>query len=60
MSLNEKKTALNKYFRDNGGFPKGCVTIDATSDSVGNVSVNGTYYGAFDFEKGYFIEKNNF
>lgn len=60
MSMTEKKAALSKFFRANGGFPKGCVTIDATSDPIGNVSVNGTYYGAFDFVEGYFLEKNDF
>ena len=60
MSFEKKKAALIKYFRNNGGFPKGCVTIDSTPGSVGNVSVNGTYYGVFDFNKGYFLEKNDF
>ncbi len=56
MSMTEKKAVLSKYFRSNGGFPKGCVTIDATLDTIGNVSVNGTYYGVFDFAEGHFIE----
>lgn len=60
MSFNEKKAALSKYFRENGGFPKGCVTIDASYSTVGGVSVNGTYYGTFDFAEGYFLEKNDF
>lgn len=60
MSFYEKKAALSKYFRENGGFPKGCVTIDASYSTVEGVSVNGTYYGTFDFAEGYFLEKNDF
>ncbi len=60
MSFEKKKAALIKYFRNNGGFPKGCVTIDASYGTIGDVSVNGTYYGTFDFVKGEFLEKNDF
>lgn len=59
MSMAEKRTALLSYFRKNGGFPKGCVTIDSTLDTVSNVSVDGTFYGVFDFENGCFIETND-
>lgn len=60
MSFEKKKAALIKYFRNNGGFPKGCVTIDASYSTIGDVSVNGTYYSTFDFVKGDFLEKNDF
>lgn len=43
MSFEKKKAALIKYFRNNGGFPKGYVTIDASYGTIGDVSVNGTY-----------------
>lgn len=60
MSFEKKKAALIQYFRNNGGFPKGCVTIDTSYSTIGDVSVNGTYYGTFDFAKGDFLEKNDF
>lgn len=59
MSMAEKKKVLLSYFRKNGGYPKGCVTIDSNTETIGNVSVNGTFYGVFDYEKCCFVEMNN-
>ncbi len=56
MSMAKKRTALMSYFRENGGFPKGCVTIDSNTETIGNVSVNGTFYGVFDYENNCFIK----
>lgn len=59
MSMTKKRTALLDWFRKNGGFPKGCVTIDNNTETIGNVSVNGTFYGVFDYENGCFIDTND-
>lgn len=59
MSMAKKRTALLSWFRENGGFPKGCVTIDSNTETIGNVSVNGTFYGVFDYENNCFIEIND-
>lgn len=56
MSLKTKKYILTEYFRKNGGVPKGAITIDSDENTVGNVSVNGTWYGTFDYEERRFIE----
>ena len=57
MSLNEKRNILAAYFKSHGGIPYGCLTIDSTAATVSNVSLNGTFYGVFDFEKCEFIWK---
>lgn len=59
MSMTEKRTALLSYFRKTGSFPKGCVTIDSNTETIGNVSVDGTFYGVFDYENCCFIETND-
>lgn len=59
MSMAEKRTALLSYFRKKGSYPKGCLTIDSNTETIGNVSVNGTFYGVFDFENSRFIELND-
>lgn len=59
MSMAEKRTAILSYFRKKGKYPKGCLTIDSNTETIGNVSVNGTFYGVFDFENGCFIELND-
>lgn len=53
MSIKDKKRILTDYYRKNGGLPKGNLDIDA--DTVGNVFVNDSYVGAFDYCKGEFI-----
>ncbi len=58
MNLEQKKKIINAYFKSHGGFPKGAVSIDANESTVGNVMVNGTWIGTFDFEKRDFIDTN--
>lgn len=55
MSLSEKRTILAAYFKSHGGVPHGCITVDDTAATVCNISVNGTFYGVFDFVKREFI-----
>ena len=42
---------------EHGGFPLAAVTIDGDSGTVGNVSVNGTWFGVFDYIAKKFIQK---
>ena len=51
MSIKDKKRILTDYYRKHGGLPKG----DADTDTVGNVFVDDSYVGAFDYCKGEFI-----
>ncbi len=55
MSLKIKKSILLSYFLCNGGIPKGSISIDNDTSTVGNVSVNGSWYGTFDYTKKKFI-----
>ncbi len=55
MSIKDKKRILTDYYRKHGGLPKGNLDIDADTDTVGNVFVNDSYVGAFDYCKGEFI-----
>lgn len=55
MSLKNKKAILLAFFRANGGLPKGAVTIDNDTATVGNVFVNGCWIGAFDYEQHCFV-----
>lgn len=55
MSIKDKKRILMDYYRKNGGLPKGNLDIDADTDTVGNVFVDDSYVGAFDYCKGEFI-----
>ncbi len=55
MSLKNKKAILLAFFRANGGLPKGAVTIDNDTATVGNVFVNGCWIGAFDYEQRCFV-----
>ena len=57
MSIAEKKRILAEYYREHGGFPLAAVTIDGDSGTVGNVSVNGTWFGVFDYTEKKFIQK---
>lgn len=59
MSFYEKQEILIDYFRKNDEFPKGCVTIDQAYGTVSNVSVDGCFYGVFDFVKKDFIDFND-
>lgn len=56
LSLSEKKSILINYFRSHGKFPQGAVSIDCGTATVGNVSVDGSYYGTFDYISREFIE----
>ncbi len=55
MSLEAKKKILIGYFRAHGGIPKGAVTVDSDTATVGNVFVNGTWFGTFDYEGKRFV-----
>lgn len=55
MSLRAKKSILIEYFRNNGGVPKGAISIDNDTGTVGNVMVNGCWYGTFDYDEKRFI-----
>ncbi len=55
MSLKTKKSILIEFFRQNGGIPKGAITIDNDTGTVGNVTVNGSWYGVFDYNERRFI-----
>lgn len=55
MSLNHKKFILIQYFREHG-MPKGFITIDSDTCEIGNVSVNGEYYGTFDYNLKKFVQ----
>lgn len=55
MSIEVKKKILIGYFRTHGGIPKGAVTVDSDTATVGNVFVNGTWRGTFDYEERRFI-----
>ena len=55
MSIKDKKRILTDYYRKHGGLPKGNLDIDADTDTVGNVFVDDSYVGAFDYCKGEFI-----
>lgn len=57
MSIKYKKSILIKYYREHGGVPKGNLEIDADTDSIGNVFLNDTYIGTFDFCKRKFINR---
>lgn len=59
MSLKSKKQILIKYFRENGGIPKAALSIDSDTASIGNVFVNGCWYGTFDYAERKFISTNN-
>ncbi|MGN0596145.1 MAG: hypothetical protein ACI4J1_02290 [Ruminiclostridium sp.] len=56
ISLSEKKSILINYFRKHGKLPCGALTIDSNTATVGNVSVDGSYYGTFDYIKEEFID----
>ena len=55
MSLKTKKSILISFFRNNGGIPKGAISIDNDTGTVGNVTVNGNWYGTFDYTEKKFI-----
>ena len=55
MSLKTKKSILIDFFRNNGGIPKVAITIDNDTGTVGNVTVNGSWYGVFDYNERRFI-----
>ena len=55
MSLRAKKSILIEYFRNNGGVPKGAISIDNDNGTIGNVMVNGSWYGTFDYDAKRFI-----
>ncbi|MGN0619114.1 MAG: hypothetical protein ACI4J7_08850 [Ruminiclostridium sp.] len=55
MSLKSKKHILIEFFRNNGGIPKGAVSIDNDTGTIGNVMVNGCWYGTFDYTSKEFI-----
>lgn len=57
MSIPKKKKILVEYYRKHGGFPLAAVTIDGDGETVGNVFVNGTWFGTFDYIKKEFIQK---
>ena len=57
MSIANKKRILVEYYRKNGGFPLAAVTIDSDSNTVGNVFINGTWFGTFDYIEKKFIQK---
>lgn len=59
MSMNEKRAILGDYFRKNG-MPNGCITVDNDMATIGNVSVNGTFYGVFDYKKREFVSREEF
>ncbi len=58
MNLEQKKKIINAYFQSHGRLLKGAVSFDANESTVGNVMVNGTWIGTFDFEKRDFIDTN--
>ncbi|MCM1334951.1 MAG: hypothetical protein NC084_09785 [Bacteroides sp.] len=55
MSLKKKKHILIRYLRSHDRLPKGALSIDADTATVGNVFVNGTWIGTFDYEERRFI-----
>lgn len=55
MSLKTKKSILINFFRNNGGIPKGAISIDNDTGTIGNVTVNGSWYGTFDYAEKKFI-----
>ena len=55
MSLKTKKSILINFFRNNGGIPKGAISIDNDTGTIGNVTVNGSWYGTFDYTEKKFI-----
>ena len=55
ISLKSKKAILLAFFRANGGLPKGAVTIDNDTATVGNVLVNGCWIGTFDYVQRRFV-----
>lgn len=55
ISLKNKKAILLAFFRANGGLPKGAVTIDNDTATVGNVHVNGCWIGTFDYVQRRFV-----
>lgn len=55
MSIKDKKRILTDWYREHGGLPKGNLDIDADTDTVGNVFVDDSYVGAFDYCKREFI-----
>lgn len=57
MSITDKKHILIDYFRKNGGLPRGAILIDNDTENIGNVSVNGTWFGTFDYIDKKFIQK---
>ena len=57
MLIAKKKHILVEYYRKNGGFPLAAVSIDSDGDTVGNVFVNGTWFGTFDYIAKKFIQK---
>ena len=56
MSLEEKKRILIEYFRDHGGYPRGTIGYDSDIEPVGNVTINGTWIGVFDYISKEFIQ----
>lgn len=56
MTLKAKKYILTEYFRTHGGIPSGTISVDSDSGTVGNVSVNGTWIGVFDYIRKDFIQ----
>ena len=49
MSIKEKKAILLAYYRKLGKMPEGTLEIDADTDTVGNVYIDGNFAGTFDF-----------
>ena len=56
MSLEEKKSILIEYFRNHDGYPRGTVSYDSGIATVGNVMINGTWIGVFDYIAKEFIQ----
>lgn len=57
MALETKHSRLIAYFRKSGNMPRGTLSTDPHNRTVGNVYVDGQYYGAFDFLRREFIDK---
>lgn len=55
VSLKDKKIILSNYFRQHGK-PSGCITFDVDTATLGNISVDGSYYGTFDYIRKQFVD----
>lgn len=56
MTFKTKKHILAEYFRAHGGIPPGTISVDDDNETVGNISVNGTWIGTFDYIAKKFIQ----